>query len=692
MAKEILELEVKSNIKGAVTDVDALGASVQTAAERYAELNENVAIQNEYIATQETELIRLKEIQDSIPKGAWHAGQHILADNIREVTSEIRSEKDALKNLKAEQKEVAKAIRDKTSAQKKDTRAAIRGIEHFSIMGVSLRRVKNMIRGVIPMFKLLFGTIKAGIASTGIGILLLAIVSIGTAMSKSVAGGKAFKAMMDGIGKVTDVIIGSLTFLGDLMLSVFGFDSSTSAAVTAAENLKKAYEDLGKEMDKINRKEAQSGREKLKNKQIIDDETLSEKERINAAIANYKITQGHNKDRLKNLKDQLAADKKSIKHQKTRVKEAKKEEEGVSDALQKQNELIRNQTKTQTDLGNLRTKISKDRINVDNQVADIKQTQIDKDKKAADEAAARGEKRKQKRIQTAQEVANAETTLAKQIQKIQDELQYESLATKIEVDKAKLKNTYDRAKLEIENSIASQETIDEALLLLREKYDGDLLELTDGSDTLLAELRQENALLIIDDERALADKKLEIQRDAELKSVEGLEETEALKEEIRKKYDKIQGKITTDRKDQDVAMAKASTNDQISAAGDLAGALSSLAGDNKELAAASAIISTYVGANKAFAQGGLAGYVGAAAIIISGMANVKKIYEQDVPGGGGGGGGGGPDPAPPAPEMMSGAFELTGGQEVEPVQAYVVSDDITDSQNGLAIIRRRATI
>ena len=41
---------------------------------------------------------------------------------------------------------------------------------------------------------------------------------------------------------------------------------------------------------------------------------------------------------------------------------------------------------------------------------------------------------------------------------------------------------------------------------------------------------------------------------------------------------------------------------------------------------------------------------------------------------------------------MSGAFELTGGQETQPIQAYVVSDEITDTQNALAIIRRRATI
>ena len=45
-----------------------------------------------------------------------------------------------------------------------------------------------------------------------------------------------------------------------------------------------------------------------------------------------------------------------------------------------------------------------------------------------------------------------------------------------------------------------------------------------------------------------------------------------------------------------------------------------------------------------------------------------------------------------APEMMSGAFQLEGGQEVEPARAYVVSDDITNNQNKLAIIRRRATI
>ena len=51
-----------------------------------------------------------------------------------------------------------------------------------------------------------------------------------------------------------------------------------------------------------------------------------------------------------------------------------------------------------------------------------------------------------------------------------------------------------------------------------------------------------------------------------------------------------------------------------------------------------------------------------------------------------------PTPTTPAPEMMSGRFELTGGVKPEPVQAYVISDDVTNNQDKLAAIRRRATI
>ena len=128
---------------------------------------------------------------------------------------------------------------------------------------------------------------------------------------------------------------------------------------------------------------------------------------------------------------------------------------------------------------------------------------------------------------------------------------------------------------------------------------------------------------------------------------------------------------------------------QLAAFSQLAGSLSVLAGENKELAAAGAIIDTFAGANKAFKEGGTVGFVTGAAIIAAGLANVQKIYDTPLPGSAGGGGSA---PATPAPQMMSGAFDISGGVAPEPIKAFVLTDEMSNSQNQLANIRRRATI
>ena len=149
--------------------------------------------------------------------------------------------------------------------------------------------------------------------------------------------------------------------------------------------------------------------------------------------------------------------------------------------------------------------------------------------------------------------------------------------------------------------------------------------------------------------------------------------------------------ITAKYNKQRADIARENANAQLEAFSGLAGGLQALAGESKELAIAQAIIDTYVGANKAFAQGGTLGFVSAAAVIASGLANVKTIMQQDVGSGGGGGASAG-GAATPAPQMMSGAFELGGGIAPEPVKAFVVTDEMTNSQDQLANIRRRATI
>ena len=256
----------------------------------------------------------------------------------------------------------------------------------------------------------------------------------------------------------------------------------------------------------------------------------------------------------------------------------------------------------------------------------------------------------------------------------QQKLQKEQIQTQIDAAQAQ----YDINANE-ENYIALQEA-KVSMLELEETITGQLSE------------QKTNAV-------ALDKELLEAQNEIRAEGLSGiqreLEELEAAynqKVELARKAGMDTTAIDAEYAKQRSAIIQANVNDQIGAYGELAGALSSLAGDNKELAVAQAIIDTYVGANKAFAQGGAVGFISAAAVIAAGLANVNKILSTDV-GNGGGGGGASATPETPAPTMLSGDFSLSGGTPIQqPVQAYVVTDDMTNSQDKLALIRRRATI
>ena len=170
-----------------------------------------------------------------------------------------------------------------------------------------------------------------------------------------------------------------------------------------------------------------------------------------------------------------------------------------------------------------------------------------------------------------------------------------------------------------------------------------------------------------------------------------LENAYKLKKDMARKSGMDTTAIEAQYSKQKQDIVREQTHAQLEAFSGLAGALSSLAGDSKELAIAQAIIDTFVGANKAFAQGGVVGYVTSAAVIASGLANVRTIMEQDV-GSGAGGGGTTTAPQTPAPQMMSGQFDIGGGIAPEATKAYVVTDEMSNSQDQLANIRRRATI
>jgi hypothetical protein len=134
--------------------------------------------------------------------------------------------------------------------------------------------------------------------------------------------------------------------------------------------------------------------------------------------------------------------------------------------------------------------------------------------------------------------------------------------------------------------------------------------------------------------------------------------------------------------------------------------IASAAGEGTALAKAAAIaqatISGVQGVQNAFTAananiGATAGTFGAYPVTMAALAgtfaamNIAKIAS--------GGGGGVTSPSMPAaslqtpsPQMMSGAFDISGGVAPEAMKAFVVTDEMSNSQNQLANIRRRATI
>tara|TARA_B100000497_G_scaffold81535_1_gene90972 strand:+ start:17834 stop:20314 length:2481 start_codon:yes stop_codon:yes gene_type:complete len=148
---------------------------------------------------------------------------------------------------------------------------------------------------------------------------------------------------------------------------------------------------------------------------------------------------------------------------------------------------------------------------------------------------------------------------------------------------------------------------------------------------------------------------------------------------------------------------------------DLANKAQALAGKNtvagKAIGIATATVNTFQGASEALKQKStlpspfdvVAKVANVATVLATGLKTVKSIASVNVPGGGGSGGGtpsGGGSIAAPAPPSFNvvGASDTNqladaiGGQTQQPVQAYVVANDVTTAQSLQNNIVEGATI
>jgi hypothetical protein len=173
-----------------------------------------------------------------------------------------------------------------------------------------------------------------------------------------------------------------------------------------------------------------------------------------------------------------------------------------------------------------------------------------------------------------------------------------------------------------------------------------------------------------------------------------------------------QEKAKADKEASDAAIAlkKAEFDAEMELLQSISGAfknLASIAGEQtaagKALAIASTIIDTYMGATKALAAGAgtPVGYINAAAIVATGLANLRTITAVQVPNGGGGGATASTPMMPSGPSVgiIQGQMSQTSQLQAElnsqmrkPTRAYVVGQNVTTQQSLDRHILENATL
>tara|TARA_R110002167_G_scaffold121017_1_gene299210 strand:- start:285 stop:2027 length:1743 start_codon:yes stop_codon:yes gene_type:complete len=580
MADELV-LDIKTNI-GSVTE------KTKEYKKSLEDVNEQINLQTRFIIAQEKELIKLKDKQDAIPKGGWVAGMDKLNDKIRETTAELNDEKNGLKLLKQEQKEATQEVKKHKDAQKENNKESEDTIGNLKIMGVSLNGIKKGFNKLIPAAKAMFGTIKAGIMSTGIGALVIAVIALMQSFKRSEAGQEKFQRIMAGIGAVTNQVLDLFADLGETIIEAVTspmkaleslgngiidfFKDPIGAAKNLVNTVDKFVEKTKEEIDAID--EVTKARQKAHH---IDRELKVERAKADREINDIRL-QAEDREKF-NARERIDL-----------LRKAQAIEEGISDKQIESKKILIDAQIKEMELG-------KNTIEDKDKLAQLQAEAIDLDTKRL---------RSQRLLQT-------------------------QITTALNEEKA--------ARTDMTKLFVDQ--IDERIDAINKLAKADNKALDNYLKS--SDKRKQT-------DKEVADAKTNITKDG-FRLAQGLAK-------------------------EGTALSKAIAIAEVTASG--------VEGVQSAFTTAQKSPYTLINPAYPFIQAGLSGAFSA--------VQLAKIISGSSAEGGGGGGGASAATQTPAPQMMSGAFDLSGGVAPDPVQAFVVTDAMTNSQNQLANIRRRATI
>ena len=598
--------------------------------------------------------------------------------------------------------------------------------------------------------KILFGSIKAGLISTGIGAFVVIVGSLIGYLMNTKAGAEKLEQVMAAVGAAIAVITDRISQIGGAIAKVFsgdfagaakdvsgalsGIAEEIEAEATAALNLKAAFNQLTDSQRELNVEIAENKAQIEGYKIIAEDITKSDKERTEAAQKAF------------NQEKTLMTERIALAEEALRIK---REENALGESMA---EDLDAEAELQINLAAIKEESTAKQIGLQNFLNGIKQATRDKEKANSDARIADANRVRDARIAAEKAVSDATAKMNTETAAAWTEMYYTTLDSAEEVELLKLEaarvaadiaidesKSTDVAKLAASTALFTQFNLDKQAIT--NKYDNLEDAAEQASADRLLELSQNLTIALTEDANVRAIQVIELARRTELASVDGMANSSALKNAINKKYNaqvQAQDKATSDAKRKFEAA-------DIAAIGGLFGQAASMQTEgtegwkkNKEAEARIGSIMGAMSAYNSFATipivGVPLGLAAAGLALAQGQKQIEEIRATEIPkmakGGVVGGYGSGTSDSVNAKlsrgevvinaksaKMFRGALSnmnVAGGgvgfarggattaQETdissatdfqnEPVKAFVITDDLTSSQDKLAQIRRRSRL
>tara|TARA_R100000935_G_scaffold11234_1_gene22620 strand:- start:824 stop:2986 length:2163 start_codon:yes stop_codon:yes gene_type:complete len=701
----------------------SLKLTTEQAQKNIDELNKSLQAQEDLLFDIDKEL-RDYEKQLSKTSATDLAKRQHLNDKIKETKARLKEEQSGLKDLNQERKLANREMDESTES----------AAEYEGVLGMIDSKTGGLISGFKGMTTSVggatkgFNLMKVAIIGTGIGALLIGILAVSKAFTSSEEGQNKFAKIMAVIGSVTGNLVTMLSDLGELIIGVFenpkqaiidlkdlivtnitnritslidtfGFlgsaikkvfsgdftgalDDAKAAGSSYVDSLTGVKDTINKVSDSVSNLTNELVKEAGIAAGIADDRAKADKldRQILVDRANA------NKERADLLNKAVDKEKFSLQERIGFLEEAGKLEDEITAKEIEAAQLRLDAKISENSLANSTKEDLEEEAALRANLINLETAKLTKAKEVTGQIIALNTEA----ATAAKTLADEEKANAKAVQDFKDSLKIKDKENKF----AEIEAEKEARILALEELKLSKEAEQQMLLDIEQAFKEKKKIIEDEEAVLLAEEKEAFlASKLGEEELSLADQKTK-----DLAELQRLGGTEEEKLAIIKHYNDEEEAAEKIKRDAEIGMAKQTF-----------GAIAGLLGENskagKAAAAAAALINTYQGitaelATKTATPFGIALKIANIATIASiGFKSVKDIMKTNPKATGGGGGGnpaagaGGGAPSAPASVSIPPSFntvgagstnqlaDAIGGQSQQPIQTFVVANDVSTAQS-----------